>query len=81
MPSTLSMSYGYPKGSSLAIQCLIGILVDPLNIEAVMSWERSKLVFDICRFLGLAGYYRRLVEDFSKLDALMTKLTQKGVKF
>ena len=58
-----------------------GVLVDLEKIEAVMSWERQKSVFEICSFLGLAGYYRRFIEDFSQLAAPMTILTRKGVKF
>ena len=58
-----------------------GIAVDPAKIEAVISWERPKTVFEIRSFLGLAGYYRRFVEDFSRLAAPMTRLTRKGVKF
>ena len=46
-----------------------------------MSWERPKSVFEIRSFLGLAGYYRRFIEDFSRLPAPMTRLTRKGVKF
>ena len=46
-----------------------------------MSWERSKSVLEIRSFLGLAGYYRRFIEDFSRLAASMTRLTQKLVKF
>ena len=46
-----------------------------------ISWERSKSVFKICSFLGLIGYYMRFIEDFSRLAALMTKLTRKEVKF
>ena len=46
-----------------------------------MSWERLKLVFEICSFLGLAGYYRRFIKDFSRLAAPMTRLTRKGVNF
>ena len=46
-----------------------------------MSWERSKSVFEIHSFLGLVGYYRRFIEDFSRLAAPMTRLTRKEVKF
>ena len=46
-----------------------------------MSWERPKSVFEIRSFLGLVGYYWKLIEDFSRLAASMTKLTLKEVKF
>ena len=42
-----------------------GVSVDPEKVEAVMSWDRPNLVFEICSFLGLAGYYKRLIKDFS----------------
>ena len=48
------------------------MLVDPEKVEAVMSWERPKLVFVIRSFLRLAGYYRRFIEDFSRLAAPMS---------
>ena len=51
------------------------------KVEAVMSCERPKSVFEICSFLGLEGYYRRFIKDFSRLAAPMTRLTRKGVKF
>ena len=57
------------------------VSVDPEKVEAVMSWERSRSVFEICTFLGLAGYYRRFIEDFSRLAAPMTRLARKEVKF
>ena len=40
-----------------------GVSVDPEKVEAVMSWERLKLVFEIRSFLGLAGYYRTFIEN------------------
>ena len=58
-----------------------GVFVDPEKVEVVMSWERPKSVFEIRGFLGLAGYYRRFVEDFSRLAAPMMRLTRKKVKF
>ena len=38
-----------------------GVLVDPKKVEAVMSWERPKSIFEIRSFLGLTGYYRSLL--------------------
>ena len=58
-----------------------GVPVDPEKVEAVMSWEKPKSVFEIHSFLGLAGYYGRFIKDFSRLAAPMTRLTRKGVKF
>ena len=55
--------------------------VNPEKVEAVMSWEKPKSVFEIRSFLGLVGYYKRFIEDFSQLVAPMTKLTRKEVKF
>ena len=58
-----------------------GVSVDPEKVEALLSWERPKSVFEIRSFLGLAGYYRRFIEDFSRIEAPMTRLTRKEVKF
>ena len=58
-----------------------GVSMDPEKVEAVMSWERLKSVFEIRSFLGLAGYYRRFIEDFSRLATPMTRLTRKEIKF
>jgi len=58
-----------------------GISVDPAKIEAVQGWKQPTCVTEIRSFLGLAGYYRRFVEGFSKIAAPMTKLIQKEVKF
>ena len=58
-----------------------GVSVDPKKVEAVMNWGRSKLVFEIHSFLELAGYYKRFIEDISRLVAPMMKLTRKEVRF
>ena len=58
-----------------------GVSLDLEKVEAVMSWERPKSVFEIRSFLGLAGYYRRFIENFSRLAAPMKILTRKEVKF
>lgn len=58
-----------------------GVSVDPSKVEEVLKWKQPTCVFDIRSFLGLAGYYRRFMKDFSKIAQPMTKLLHKGVKF
>ncbi|KAL4563303.1 hypothetical protein LXL04_027343 [Taraxacum kok-saghyz] len=58
-----------------------GIHVDPSKIEAIKDWKAPKTPTEIRQFLGLAGYYRRFIANFSKLAKLLTALTQKGVAF
>ncbi|GJU95191.1 putative reverse transcriptase domain-containing protein [Tanacetum coccineum] len=58
-----------------------GIHVDPAKIESIKDWTSPKTPTEIRQFLGLAGYYRRFIEGFSKIAKPMTKLTQKKVKF
>nr|GEW73781.1 putative reverse transcriptase domain-containing protein [Tanacetum cinerariifolium] len=60
---------------------LQGIHVDPAKIESIKDWASPKTATEIRQFLGLAGYYRRFIERFSKIAKSMTKLTQKKVKF
>ncbi|GJV15865.1 putative reverse transcriptase domain-containing protein [Tanacetum coccineum] len=54
-----------------------GIHVDPAKIESIKDWASPKTPTEIRQFLGLAGYYRRFIEGFSKIAKTMTKLTQK----
>ena len=50
-----------------------GISVDPTKVEVVTKWKRPKNVFEVHSFLGLVGYYRRFVEDFSRIACPITK--------
>nr|GFC17123.1 retrotransposon protein, putative, Ty3-gypsy subclass [Tanacetum cinerariifolium] len=58
-----------------------GIHVDLTKIESIKDWASPKTPTEIRQFLGLAGYYRRFIEGFSKIAKSMTKLTQKAIKF
>ena len=58
-----------------------GVAVDPSKVEAVINWERPRNASEVRSFLGLAGYYRRFIEGFSKLALPMTRLTRKDLRF
>ncbi|GKB36805.1 reverse transcriptase domain-containing protein [Tanacetum coccineum] len=58
-----------------------GIQVDPSKIEAVKNWKAPKMPSEIRSFLGLAGYYRRSIENFSKIIKPLTSITQKNQKY
>lgn len=55
-----------------------GIIVDPQKVEVVNKWAKPTTPTDIRIFLYLARYYRRFMETFCSIAALLTKLTQKG---
>ena len=58
-----------------------GIVVDPSKVKDVLNWKPPIDVGEIRSFLGLAGYYRRFIEGFSKLAKPMTALLEKNAKF
>jgi hypothetical protein len=57
------------------------IAVDPEKVHEVMDWKPPTTVRQIWSFLGLAGYYRRFIPDFSRISKPMNELLKKGVKF
>ncbi|GJX15525.1 reverse transcriptase domain-containing protein [Tanacetum coccineum] len=78
----------YPRGSSKVavsqeLEALtwfysLGIHVDPSKVESVKNWKTPESPTEIRSFLGLAGYYRRFIENFSKIAKPLTLLTQKN---
>ncbi|GKA67759.1 putative reverse transcriptase domain-containing protein [Tanacetum coccineum] len=58
-----------------------GIHVDPSKIEAVKNWKAPTMLSEIRSFLGLAGYYRCFIANFSKIAKPLTSLTQKNKKY
>ncbi|GJX21045.1 putative reverse transcriptase domain-containing protein [Tanacetum coccineum] len=58
-----------------------GIHVDPSKIEAVKNWKAPRTPTEVRSFLGLVGYYRRFIENFSKIAKSLTILTQKSKTF
>ncbi|GKA10317.1 retrovirus-related pol polyprotein from transposon TNT 1-94, partial [Tanacetum coccineum] len=58
-----------------------GLHVDPTKTEAVKNWTSPTTPTEIRQFLGLAGYYRSFIKDFSKIAKSLTELTQKNKKY
>jgi hypothetical protein len=58
-----------------------GISVDPSKVKDVLRWNTPQNVLNIRSFLGLAGYYRRFIEGFSKISKSMTELLEKSKTF
>ncbi|GKB39398.1 putative reverse transcriptase domain-containing protein, partial [Tanacetum coccineum] len=58
-----------------------GIHVDPSKIEAVKNWKAPRTPTEVRSFLGLARYYLRFIENFSKIAKSLTVLTQKSKTF
>jgi hypothetical protein len=58
-----------------------GIAMDPAKVREIMEWRVPTTVTEIWSFVGLAGYYRRFIEGFSKIAKPMTSLLEKGREF
>jgi hypothetical protein len=57
------------------------ILVDPTKVNAIVGWKIPSSITEVQSFLGLAGYYRRFIEGFSKIAEPMTSSLEKGKEF
>jgi hypothetical protein len=58
-----------------------GIAVDPGKVKDVLDWVVPQTVKEVHSFLGLAGYYRRFIENFSKIVKPLTSFLEKGMDF
>ena len=58
-----------------------GVQPDSSKVKAILQWETPKSVTEVRSFLGLAGYYRRFVKDFSMVAKPLTNLLRKNVPF
>jgi hypothetical protein len=58
-----------------------GVSVDPGKVKDVLNWMPPTTISEIQSFLGLVGYYRRFIKDFSKIAKPMTKLLEKNKAF
>lgn len=58
-----------------------GVKPDPKKLEAVQSFPKPASGKNIKQFLGLAGYYRRFIPNFSKIAKPLTELLKKDVAF
>jgi hypothetical protein len=55
--------------------------VDPAKVKEIVAWSIPTTVTEIQSFLGLAGYYWRFIEGFSKIAKPMISLLEKGREF
>jgi len=56
------------------------IKIEEAKVKAVLDWPVPKSVKDIQKFLGLANYYRRFIEEFAKIARPLHELTRKEQK-
>lgn len=51
--------------------------MDPVEVQAVVHWERPKSTNKVRSFLGFNGYYYGFIQDFSSIVSPLTQLTRK----
>ncbi|GJU55902.1 putative reverse transcriptase domain-containing protein [Tanacetum coccineum] len=78
---TVKNRYPLPRIDDLFDQLQGGIHVDPSKIEVVKNWKAPTTPSEVRSFLGLAGYYRCFIANFSKIAKPLTSLTQKNQKY
>ena len=55
--------------------------MDPAKVKAIQDWQVPTIVTEIRSFLGVAGYYRCLIPQFTKIVAPLNNLTKKNAPF
>jgi hypothetical protein len=58
-----------------------GIIVDPSKVRDVLDLKPPQFIHLVRSFLGLAGFYRRFIPNFSKITKIIAKLLKKGNKY
>jgi hypothetical protein len=82
MPSSVNARFGWRKIQFMGhVLSARGIAVDPSKVKDILEWKPPTTVHQVRSFLGLAGYYRRFIPDFSKLVKPIISLLKNDIKF
>ena len=58
-----------------------GLRVDPKKTDAIETFQAPTCRKELLSFLGLAGYYRRIIYDFAKLSRPVRALTKQDTRW
>ena len=58
-----------------------GIEVDPKKISVIHDWQYATNVRGVQSYLGFCNFYRRFIQDYSRIAKPLTLLTRKDVLF